>query len=490
VSLSHGRPRKGALPVAAVRVPQHAQRAAGHAAPSQAGLPRYLGDGGTPVRRLAPPNGGAGIDVYDTAAGRAAAEQMGAYAFAYRDRIFLGRDPGLPGGPSQDQVLRHEMVHVLQGRQGGPAADAGALERQAHDWQGGSLLSADAGEPHPFLWIPFVIVGGYILLKPNTANAPGPGDTTYKSMDTADYGKMVAEAVVLGSGGAVASGLRSAGYSLITTWGVSGAYGSMAYRGVQDVAAGSFSGVDAYVVDGLTGATIGVVSGGTFHLLGKAPGLSRGREWFMRGAENDEAFSRMSEGDKLRYEIGQKTLANADDFAKVSHLSPVQRGQQFIDDEGWLRAMFPASGKFLPGTGGTFGTGPTPGARWFFRSAAGFGAGAAGNHFLGDSVHDAYGLGAGGGLWNGGMASGDPFADPFADPSGSAFADPFGLGLPPANQCVPTLIVVPEGKEFEYFMKNGQIGDFPVPDGASGLRDYPGDTPGSNPFESGGTGMG
>lgn len=385
-----------------------------------------------PTRRIAPPGGGKPVDIYETAAAKQAARQMGAFGFTYRDSIFLGDQAGIPNAPDRSQVLRHEMTHVLQGRRPGPTAPRSQLESQAHAASDPApALSADPAEVYHFLWVPFVIAGGYILLKPNTANAPGPGDKTYKSMDLGDYIKMTAEATVLASGGAVASGLRNAGYSVITTWGVSGAYGSMAYRGVQDVFSGSFSGVDAYVVDGLTGAVIGVVVGGTFHAIGKLPGLARGRDWFMRGSQNDDAWAKMSWRDKLRYEVGQKTLASTDDFARVESMTPKARGEQFINEQGWLKALFPSSSKFLPGTGGTFSTGPTPGARWFFRSTTGFGAGAAGNAMFGEAIHGAYGLDA------------------------------------------PTILVVPEGKELEYYMKSGQLGDFPIPEHAPGLRDFP-----------------
>ena len=84
-------------------------------------------------------------------------------------------------------------------------SDRRALERQAHEWrEGDHLLAADPEQAYGFLWIPFVVAAGYMLLKPNTANAPGPGDKTYKSMDTADYIKMAAEAAVLALSGGVA----------------------------------------------------------------------------------------------------------------------------------------------------------------------------------------------------------------------------------------------------------------------------------------------
>ena len=181
--------------------------------------------------------------------------------------------------------------------------------------------------------------------------------------------------------------------------------------------------------------------GGTFHALGKLPGLSKGHEWFLRGSQNDKAWAKMPWRDKLRYEVGQKSLASADDFARVERMTPAARGEQFIKEQGWLKALLPNSSKFLPGTGGTFSTGPTPGARWFFRSTSGFGAGASGNDLFGDAIHDAYGLDA------------------------------------------PTITVVPEGKELEYYMKSGQLGDFPIPEHTPGLKDFPvdDDSPGQRP---------
>lgn len=418
---------------------------------------------GQPSYTLPAPHGGRPIHVYETLAARQAADRMGAFGFAYQDSIFMGRNPGIPGGPNRDEVLRHEMAHVLQSRQNAPIAARSALERQASGWQRGHhLFSADPAEVYGFLWIPAIIAAGYILLKPNVANAPGPGDKTYKSMDFKDYGKMVAEAALFASGGLVTSALRKAGYSAVATWGISGAAGSVGYRGVQDIFAGSFSGIDAYVVDAFTGATIGVVVGGTFYTLGKAPGLSKAKDWFMRGAENDEAWAKSPLRDKLYYEIGQKTLTSADEFAKVSQLSPVDRGAQFVKEHGWMRSLFPSSTKFLPGTGGTFSTGPTPGARWFLRSATGFGAGATGNYLFGEDVRDAWGTGMesyGSGVDMGGFGS---------DLQGS-----WGSEMQPGASGAPVIYVVPEGEELNYLIKSGRVGDFPVPEGASGLRDAP-----------------
>lgn len=457
-----------ARPGGAGAAASHGQAA--HAAVQPGALPRYLNPaalaGATPALRLAAPDGEREVEVHDTPQSRDAGRRMGAYAFALHDRIFMGHDPGLGPSPSRDTVLRHELVHVLQSRQRGPAADAGALERQAHGWSGGPLLSADPAQPQPFLWVPFVLVAGYILLKPNTANAPDKDDVTYKSMDTGDYGKMVAEAVALGATGGLSGVMRKAGYSVVSTWAASGAAGSVSFRAIDDTHRGEFSGVDAYVVDGMTGATIGVITGGVFRLAGEVPGrLARSRAWFLNGASNDKAWAALSPKDKLFYEIGQKTLGSADEFAPYAHLSPVERGRLFVQEQGWAKALAPSSAKFVPGTdGSTFGTGPTPAGRLVIRSATGFGAGFGGHALYGDAVHDAWGLTPPPGT--------PPYS--FGATSDAVGDDPFGMGLPSMTTQPPTLVVVPEGMEVDYLVMSGRLAEFPVAEGTEGLVDYDG----------------
>jgi len=387
----------------------------------------------SPTEKISAPDGSAPIKIFNSSAAHAVADKIGAFGFAYNDSVFLGSSNRFPGAPDKEQVLQHEITHVLQSRKKGPVAHPDALEKQAPTVSNvDNLLSADPDEIYPFLWVPFVIAAGYIFLKPSVANAPGPNSKTYKSMGVSDYAKTIAEATVFASGGAIVSGLRKAGYSIVTTWAVSGAAGSVSYRGIQDIHSGSFSGADTYVIDGLTGATIGVVVGGTFYAIGKVPGISRTRDWFMQGSKNDTAWSKLGFKDKLRYEIGQKTLSNADDFAKLSGLTPVERGAEIIKQKGWLKALMPESTKFLPGsTGGTFSTGPTPLGRLFMRSSTGFSAGAAGNYMLDNSVQDFYGTG------------------------------------------VAPIVVVPQGKELEYYLKTGRLGDFPVPENAPSMHDMP-----------------
>lgn len=68
--------------------------------------------------------------------------------------------------------------------------------------------------------------------------------------------------------GGVSAGLARAGYGVITAMAVGGAASSVSYRGVQDVGAGDFSGIQAYVVDAGTGAVIGAVIGGAVRIYG------------------------------------------------------------------------------------------------------------------------------------------------------------------------------------------------------------------------------
>ena len=71
-----------------------------------AGMPMFLRGAvssaimGTPSRKVASPDGGEPVDVYDTTPAHQAANRMGAFGFSYRDSIFLGQDPGIPGAPT------------------------------------------------------------------------------------------------------------------------------------------------------------------------------------------------------------------------------------------------------------------------------------------------------------------------------------------------------------------------------------------------------
>ena len=417
---------------------------------------------GLPSVRLPAPEGGDPVDVFDTPAAYRSAARLGVAGFSWRGDVFLGSGLDTPDGPGRERVLRHELAHALQARQDGAPASRPALEHQAEHWRRGERpLASDPEDVHGFLWVPFVIAGGYILLKPNTANAPGPGDKTYPSMTPEGHLKMIGEAAVAGSGGLVAGAMRKAGFSLVTSWGASGAVGSMGFRAVGDISGGEFSGVETYVVDGLTGAVIGVVVSGTFHAAGKLPGLNRVGNWFQRGAENDPAWAKLPARDKLFYEIGQKSLPNKQ-FEPFAHLGPVERGRAIVAQQGWLRALFPRSPKFIvPGEGGTLGTGPTPAFRWAAPRALGGMSGMIGRHGFLEDWEDPWLQGASPAVGESSLLLPDagPLPDPFPRaPDGS-------LIVPPGARVIT---VVPEGRELEYYLKSGQIGDFnplPLPPG-------------------------
>lgn len=223
-----------------------------------------------------PPYLHAPVRVHDDAASHAAATAHGAYAYTLGSDIYLGPDLGQPGTPSRAAVLRHETVHALQTQQPGSPAAEDAVEQQAHTWDGSQpLLAADPAQPHPWLWIP-IIAGLYVLLRPNVANAPKPGDRTYPSVSPL---QVAAEAFMLfGVPGGVGIRLARAGWTVVGVSAAEGAIASVGYRAVQDVAAGEFSGVQAYVVDATTGAVVGVVIGGVFQAWrGGKPGTTGGR---------------------------------------------------------------------------------------------------------------------------------------------------------------------------------------------------------------------
>ncbi|MCB9868159.1 MAG: DUF4157 domain-containing protein [Phycisphaerales bacterium] len=210
---------------------------------------------------------GPGIEVFDGPAARKAAAMMGAHGFSWRGRIFLGERLGLDGAPSRDEVIRHERTHVRQMRNKGSVASESRLEAEAHETTSDTVeLAADPETPYGFWWVVPIAVGLYTLLRPNVANAPGPGDPVQPSVSPF---QVAGEALTLFAlpGGMVRT-LGRAGYGAIASFGLTGATTSIAYRGLQDLGAGEPSSVEAYVFDAVTGMFLGVVMGGSFRLLG------------------------------------------------------------------------------------------------------------------------------------------------------------------------------------------------------------------------------
>ena len=79
-----------------------------------------------------------------------------------------------------------------------------------------------------------------------------------------DYEYSPAQTAVSVATGGLGGIMARAGYSVVAIGAATGAAYPTGYRATQDVAAGEFSGVEAYVVDAITGALIGIVVGGVF----------------------------------------------------------------------------------------------------------------------------------------------------------------------------------------------------------------------------------
>ncbi|WP_437721455.1 eCIS core domain-containing protein [Sorangium sp. So ce861] len=209
------------------------------------------------------------IGIHDDARSHATALRLGAWAYSHRGDVFLGPGLGLPGAPSREYALRHELVHARQARRRGPRASVAELEREAHDpTVEQPTLAADPDAVLGLWWVIPAVAGLYVLLRPNVANAPGPGDTTQPSVSEL---QVAGEALALFAVPAGVTGaLARLGYGVVASFAIGGAASSVTYRGVQDIGGGSFSGAEAYVIDAATGAVIGVVIGGAFHALGRA----------------------------------------------------------------------------------------------------------------------------------------------------------------------------------------------------------------------------
>ncbi len=222
------------------------------------------GRSGSPSEALrfeAGESGISGVRIYDNFASRRAAAQLGAYAYSWQGDIFLGAGLGKAGAPGRAEAISHELLHAMQARNRGTRAGPGALEAEAYRASGGwPALAADPQQPLGLWWVIPVAVGLYILLRPSPANAPGPEDVPQPRVSEL---QITGEALTLFAvPGGVASSLGRMGFGIVSSFAISGAVSSMSYRGVQDIGAGQFSGVQAYVIDGTTGAIIGVVVGG------------------------------------------------------------------------------------------------------------------------------------------------------------------------------------------------------------------------------------
>lgn len=91
------------------------------------------------------------IRVFDGPESHAAADKLGAFAYAWRGDIYLGKHLGQSGAPSRETALRHELIHAYQTRNTGPYASEVALETEADAHSGfHPTLAADPDTPHGF----------------------------------------------------------------------------------------------------------------------------------------------------------------------------------------------------------------------------------------------------------------------------------------------------------------------------------------------------
>jgi hypothetical protein len=145
------------------------------------------------------------------------------------------------------------------------------------------------------------------------------------------------------------------------------------------------------ITDAVFGVTLSF-GAGALGSTAKAPGVIRAAQetatiaadngskvarlqlWWLKGAEADQAWQASSASEKFFYEIGQKTLSDAD-FAKfgtsaTDFTGKVEQGRKLWEAQK-LGALISSPRGLVLGAGKTLNTGPTPGARWLLTSGAG-----------------------------------------------------------------------------------------------------------------------
>jgi hypothetical protein len=184
------------------------------------------------------------VVIHDDPVAQRAAARLGAHGFTWGNRVVIGATA------ARDAVLRHELRHARQVanyRRGAAPADHRRLEAEA-DGTGQPRLGADPDDVHGLWWlIPPLLAAGYVLLDPDPANAPGPGDPVYPAKNPL---QRAAEGVLF----ALPAGRLAAGGATMRTmmmWGGGSALGSQA---VGDVGRGELSPWNAYAGRGLGGA--------------------------------------------------------------------------------------------------------------------------------------------------------------------------------------------------------------------------------------------
>jgi hypothetical protein len=109
------------------------------------------------------------------------------------------------------------------------------------------------------------------------------------------------------------------------------------------------------------------------------------RSWWLRGAEGDAAWRAASASDQFFYELGQKTLTDAN-WQRFAHVAdPVERGKAIWQAQG-AGALLNEGHGLVCGAGKTLGTGPTPGVRAFAQEgSAPIGTGGSMSHVVSTS---------------------------------------------------------------------------------------------------------
>lgn len=227
----------------------------------------------------------AGVQLHDDLLAHMLTMLLGAHALTLGDHIFLGPTLNTPLGPRREEALSHELVHVAQVRRGwatGRYASSRLVEEEAAQISQGSRVGgveqgAGPGEAYGLWWVIPIAAGLYVLLRPNVANAPSQEDVAAGRLQPS-----VSEAQVAGEALAlfavptgVAGALGRLGFGVVSSFALSGAASSLSYHGVQDVGAGEFSGIEAYVVDATTGLVIGAVVGRVFRPFVNLAGPAR-----------------------------------------------------------------------------------------------------------------------------------------------------------------------------------------------------------------------
>ncbi|HMV69318.1 MAG TPA: DUF4157 domain-containing protein [Myxococcota bacterium] len=195
--------------------------------------------------------------VHEGAAGAARALRAGNLAITQGRDVYLSPWVGAPGMPTRSEVLRHERVHVAQVEVGrsSPRASRADLERQASRLQEGAaepILGADPTEEYGF-W-PLLAGAGaclYILLRPNVANAPGPGDVTHPSVPLTQVAGEAVSIFLLPEFILARTGLTATGLMLV------GASSNVGVRASGDLGRGRVSSPSDYLIDAGSGALMG-----------------------------------------------------------------------------------------------------------------------------------------------------------------------------------------------------------------------------------------